>query len=210
MLVLCAPAKNETVVRNSRFIAEAVPVNSAEEAREVLRQRKEEYADASHVVHAFVVGIGASIMGCSDDGEPPGTSGRPALEVLKGSGITNIIVTITRYFGGSKLGTGGLVKAYTESVQQVLELAQTKEWVATREFSLQAPYTIYEPSKKILLAHDAEISDEHFADEVTLRGSIREDASAQAAQELQDLSRGQSSLQFKEEEGEEEDEEGEA
>lgn len=196
MLVLCAPAKNEIIIRNSRFIAEAVSVNSAEEAREVLRQRKEEYADASHVVHAFIVGIGASIMGCSDDGEPPGTSGRPALEVLKGSGISNILVTITRYFGGTKLGTGGLVKAYTESVQQLLAKVETKEWVPTREFSLQAPYTLYEPCKKILLAHEAEITDEAFADEVTLRGTMRESAIADADQALQDLSRGDLGLQL--------------
>lgn len=201
MLVLCAPAKHEIIVRNSRFIAEAVPVGSAEEARDVLRQRKEEYADASHVVHAFVVGIGASIMGCSDDGEPAGTSGRPALEVVKGSGISNIMVTITRYFGGTKLGTGGLVKAYTESVQQLLASAQTKEWVATRAFSLQTPYTLYEPSKKILLTHEAEISDEVFADEVTLRGTMRESAIASAEQQLQDLSRGKISLQVEDDSG---------
>ena len=108
-------ATAELNVKNSRFISEVFPVSSQADAREKLHELKKKYSDATHVVHAFVVGASGEVNGMSDDGEPSGTAGRPVLDVLKGSGLTNILLTVTRYFGGTLLGTGGLVHAYSDS-----------------------------------------------------------------------------------------------
>ena len=194
MLILVAPTAAEIVIRNSRFIAEVFAVADAESARERLRAQKESRPDASHVVHAFVVGPNANVMGCSDDGEPPGTAGRPALEVLKGSNITNIMVTITRYFGGVKLGTGGLVKAYTEATQEVLAKAATTELTVRTEFVLQVPYSCYEPVRRLLAEAGAEVTAETFASAVDIRGRMRNSEFAECARKVADLSNGKAKL----------------
>ena len=117
MKVLLEESKAEIVIKNSRFISEVFPVETQAQAREKLHEVKQKYFDATHVVHAFSVGLKSETFGMSDDGEPSGTAGRPVLDVLKGSGITNILLTVTRYFGGTLLGTGGLVHAYSESAK---------------------------------------------------------------------------------------------
>ncbi len=106
---------------NSRFIAHLAPAASVEEAKAFIDQIRAEYADATHNVPAYVIGYGASVTAhCNDDGEPAGTAGRPILAVLQGSGLGDVVLVVTRYFGGTKLGTGGLVRAYTEAAQAVL------------------------------------------------------------------------------------------
>ena len=115
--------RTEIEVLRSRFIATAAPVFSVDEARDFVNSVKDEFADASHNVPAFLVGYGPSVTAhCSDDGEPSGTAGRPALAVLQGSGLGDIAVVVTRYFGGTKLGTGGLVRAYGDAVKAVLAI----------------------------------------------------------------------------------------
>jgi len=144
MLILRQGTRAELLVRKSRFLAEATPVASADAARELWRERKRIYADCNHVVMAFICGPQGGVMGCSDDGEPSGTAGRPALEVLKGSGITNVLLTVTRWFGGIKLGTGGLVRAYTESAQLALADPPVVELVPLTRFILALSYLHYE------------------------------------------------------------------
>jgi hypothetical protein len=100
-------------------------VDTPEKARELWRNQKLKYDNGGHIVFAFATGSTGGILGCSDDGEPAGTAGRPTLEVVKNCGITNLIITTARWYGGIKLGTGGLVKAYTEAAQFALENAQT-------------------------------------------------------------------------------------
>ncbi|HPY91032.1 MAG TPA: YigZ family protein [Kiritimatiellia bacterium] len=202
MQTLVAPAAAEIVIRNSRFIAEAFVVEEAESARELLRAQKELRPDATHVVHAFVIGANANVLGCSDDGEPPGTAGRPALEVLKGSGITNIMVTITRYFGGVKLGVGGLVKAYTEATQEVLAKAETQELTEQTEFTLQVPYPCYEPVRRLLAEVGAEVTAETFADDVNIQGRMRDGELDDFARKVADLSNGKAKLTVNDEDEE--------
>ena len=106
---------------NSRFIATAAPAVTVAEARAFVAHIKDAYSDASHNVSAYVVGHGNTVVAhAHDDGEPSGTAGRPALAVLQGSGLGDIVVVVTRYFGGTKLGTGGLVRAYGDAVREVL------------------------------------------------------------------------------------------
>ena len=106
---------------NSRFIATISPADDVEAARAFIHRVRQEFPDASHHVPAFVIGGGNTCTEfCSDDGEPSGTSGRPLLAVLKGSGLGNVAVVVSRYFGGTLLGTGGLVKAYSEAGKAVV------------------------------------------------------------------------------------------
>ncbi|CEM62854.1 YigZ family protein [Treponema phagedenis] len=138
----------ELKIKNSRFLAECFPIKTQAEVRELLKAQKQKYADSTHVVHAFVCGDSAEILGCSDDGEPAGTAGKPALAVLKGSGITNIFVTITRWFGGTLLGTGGLVKAYGDMTKAVLEVAKTEEIIEYSFYEFTCSYADYEFLKR--------------------------------------------------------------
>ena len=107
----------EIVEKKSRFIGQVFPVETEEEAAQLIETVKKKYWDARHNCYAFVLGSRGEITRCSDDGEPSGTAGRPILEVLTGKGLKNILVVVTRYFGGTLLGTGGLVRAYSQATQ---------------------------------------------------------------------------------------------
>ena len=116
-------AEATQIIERSRFIAHVKPVETREEAEEYIAEIKAEYRDATHNVPAIVIGDKSQIQWASDDGEPQGTSGAPMVQMLVKEGITNIVVVVTRYFGGIKLGTGGLVRAYTSSAKLALEEA---------------------------------------------------------------------------------------
>ena len=115
----------EIVEKKSRFIASLRPVKTEEEALLFLEETRKKYWDARHNCYAWIIGENGEQKRCSDDGEPSGTAGRPMLEVLTGSGIRNIAVVVTRYFGGTLLGTGGLVRAYTQAVKEGLAHCET-------------------------------------------------------------------------------------
>lgn len=164
-------ARVEIQVKNSRFIASAAPVFSVEEAKAFITRMKEEFADATHNVPAFVVGYGSAVTAhCNDDGEPAGTAGRPALAVLQGSGLGDVAVVVTRYFGGTKLGTGGLVRAYGEAVKAVLAILPRAEKVPTHTIMVAVPYSFFERLRLLIEAHGGEILEEDFAVEVTVIG----------------------------------------
>ena len=113
----------EIVEKKSRFIAEVYPVTSEEEAMEILEQTRKQYWDARHHCWAYIIGRNPAAERMSDDGEPAGTAGKPILEVIRGRELTNVLVIVTRYFGGTLLGTGGLIRAYTKSSQDGIENA---------------------------------------------------------------------------------------
>lgn len=112
--------EGEIIEKKSRFIATVRPVSSEEEAQEFIAEMKKKYWNASHNCFAFVIGENQEMQRCSDDGEPGGTAGKPMLDVLLGEEIHNAVVVVTRYFGGTLLGTGGLVRAYSKAVQEGL------------------------------------------------------------------------------------------
>lgn len=111
-------AEATQIIERSRFIAHVKPVETREEAENFITEIKAKYRDATHNVPAMVIGDKLQIQWASDDGEPQGTSGAPMVQMLVKEGITNIVVVVTRYFGGIKLGTGGLVRAYTSSADR--------------------------------------------------------------------------------------------
>lgn len=191
-LVPAWEARAEILVVNSRFIASLAPVANVEIARTYIARIKAEFADASHNVPAFIIGHGASVVEhCNDDGEPSGTAGRPALAVLKGSGLGDVAVVVTRYFGGTKLGTGGLVRAYGDAVRAVLEDLPLARLMPTHTVMLAVPYPLYEQIDLLAAAHNGQVLDRDFGVDVTMTMRFVS-ADLPAFQEgLTELSRGQ-------------------
>ncbi len=196
MKILLEYQSNILLIKNSRFIAEAFCVSNQADAREKLLSQKKKYSDASHVCHAFITGENAQISGMSDDGEPGGTAGRPMLDVLKGSGITNIIITVTRYFGGTLLGTGGLVHAYGNSVKELLALCKTEELVQKADFEFFADYSFYEEIKRQFDNFNIYELKEEFSDKVLISGKIKKAEQKKFADLVKNLSRGKSNVIF--------------
>lgn len=186
----------ELVIKKSRFIGEVFvldfpdPKSIQKTARDFLKRQKEKYFDATHVVHGFIAGDSGSYMGCSDDGEPSGTAGKPVLDILKGSGYTNIFLTVTRYFGGVLLGTGGLVKAYGDTAKAVLSAVKPVPLIRWAEYSLSCPYCFYEGIKKILTENGAVIKNEEFSQDITMEYRIPFTVGASAAGLIKDFSGG--------------------
>lgn len=196
MKVLLENAVNEIVIKNSRFIGEALIVNSQSEAREKLHEQKLLYADATHVVHAFITGTKGETSGMSDDGEPSGTAGRPVLDVLRGSGITNILLTVTRYFGGTLLGTGGLVHAYSDSAKEVLALCKTEELVFRTPFIFSTDYSSYEGIKRIFPGYNISELNEEFLSDVTISGKIWTSETENFADRIKNFTKGKTEIEF--------------
>lgn len=169
--------RRERVVVNSRFIATLAPVFTVEEARSFIARIKKEFADASHNVPAYIVGGGNTITEYfSDDGEPSGTAGRPALAVLRGSGLGDVAVVVTRYFGGTLLGTGGLVKAYTESTQLVVNAVSRGRRVPIHVAMLAVPYNLLEPVRLLVLRERGEVMSEDYGADITMTLQFPRDA----------------------------------
>ena len=159
----------ELTVLNSRFIATLAPVLSVDEAKAFVARVKAEFPDASHNVPAYLVGWGDSVTAhCTDAGEPSGTAGRPMLAVLRGSGLGDVAVVVTRYFGGTLLGTGGLVRAYSEAVRLVVESTPRAEKVLAHTVMVGFGYSYVERMRRLVAAHHGQVLDEDFAAEVTL------------------------------------------
>lgn len=123
--VLLKEARGELEEKKSRFLCVVRPVHSEKEAAALIEETKKKYWDAKHNCSAFVLGSRQEFTRCSDDGEPSGTAGRPMLEVLLGAGLSDVAAVVTRYFGGTLLGTGGLVRAYGGAVKEALQNAET-------------------------------------------------------------------------------------
>src|SRR3954468_24634252 len=136
-LIPAGPARTEIRASNSRFIANVAPAATVEAARAFIAEVRAEMPDATHHVYAYIVGHGATTtLGMSDDGEPAGTAGRPVMAVLRGSGLGDTALVVTRYFGGTLLGTGGLVHAYGDAAKAVLAALPREEKVERRELAL--------------------------------------------------------------------------
>lgn len=162
-------SRTSTAVSNSRFICIINQACSVTEAREFIAEIRAEMPDASHHVYAFRIGFGNTVIeGMNDDGEPSGTAGPPLLAVLRGIGLGDIVIVVVRYFGGTKLGTGGLVRAYTESAQGGLENLSTEYNITKKTIGIDIPYSLYEQMKRLIHACEGVIEDEFFEGQVTL------------------------------------------
>ena len=135
--------EDETIINKSRFIGYAMPIKSEEEALDFIEKIKTKHRDASHNVYAYVCGKDSNVQRFSDDGEPSGTAGIPALEVIKKEDLRNVVVVVTRYFGGTKLGAGGLIRAYTQGAKIGLEAGIIIDKVLYTRMKVRVDYTLY-------------------------------------------------------------------
>ena len=163
-------AEVELRFKNSRFIGCVGQATSVEEAKAFIAVVRDRYPDASHHCYAFAAGYGATVThGMSDDGEPSGTAGRPMLAVVQGADIGDVVVVATRYFGGTKLGTGGLVKAYTETAQAALASVPVERKVETELLSVNLGYDSYAPCRKRIEELGGLVEREAFETSVVLQ-----------------------------------------
>src|SRR2546428_3575544 len=159
----------ELKVKGSRFIADIVPAVSKEEVEKTLRVIRKEFHDATHHCFAYRLGIGSTLTRAADDGEPSGTAGKPILFVLTTNKLTNVLLVVTRYFGGTKLGTGPLARAYAEAAQQALSLSKIIRVHLTDTLSLQVPYDDEPAFGRFLRRMKLEATDVHYLDSVRLQ-----------------------------------------
>jgi uncharacterized YigZ family protein len=191
-LVPAGTTRIENVVVNSRFIATIGRADTVAEAKAFIQSVRDEMPDATHHVYAFKVGYGASITeGMSDDGEPSGTSGPPILAVLRGADVGNVVIVVTRYFGGTKLGTGGLVRAYSGAAKDALAALPVEMKIEKHYIGITIAYTFYERLKLLLADHHAEIDSEEFDAEVTVYAYLPIDQLDSLTSALQNLTAGQ-------------------
>lgn len=156
--------REEESIKRSRFIVTMGHAPTMEDARAFVAMVKEEFPDATHNCWAFQAGPPGDTgkVGMSDDGEPSGTAGRPMLNILLHSGVGEVAAVVTRYFGGTKLGTGGLVRAYSGLVQAGLATLPTRERIVTAHLAIQIPYASITLFKRMLTEHEVEIREEDF------------------------------------------------
>lgn len=167
--ILYKGGEAEIEVKKSRFIATTRPVKSEEEAAAFISEIKKKYWDARHNCSAFTIGKNHELTRCSDDGEPAQTAGRPMLDVLLGEDVHDICVVVTRYFGGTLLGTGGLVRAYSGAVKEGLEMSVIVEKLRAYEMTVKTDYTGVGRIQYILGQDRITILDSIYTDQVEFK-----------------------------------------
>lgn len=188
---------DETIISRSRFICYLNACSSVGQSKEYLKQIQLLHPQASHHCYAFVAGapLDSQSYGFSDDGEPSGTAGRPMFAVLQGSELGQVCAVVVRYFGGTKLGTGGLQRAYAASVRQALSLLQTKLKIAMVYKTITCQYKQANDIQHMIIKNGGEVLSQDYSDNVCLSIAIPQDSHAVAAQQLLTMSAGQ--LTFK-------------
>ena len=180
-------ASGEFVEKKSRFIGTICPVSTETEAVESINAFRGQYWDATHNCYAYMLREG-NLMRYSDDGEPKGTAGMPILEVVRREALSDILVVVTRYFGGTLLGAGGLVRAYARGAKLAVDAAERVEMCECVCFSLATPYPMYERVLKLIEDYPVHIKDTVFSDMVTLQIRMREDGFDRFSGEITELS----------------------
>ncbi len=185
-------SRTEISVSNSRFITTISRVDVANDVKKSLEAVREAMPDATHHAYAFRIGYGNSVIeGMSDAGEPPGTAGAPILSVLRGTNIGDILIVVTRYFGGAKLGTGGLVRAYTEAARVGLDSLATEKKVLRQRIRLDVSYKLYDATKRLIATYDGLIENEIFTTSVLITAALPQATLTQFQRRLSDVSAGQ-------------------
>ena len=163
---------SEYIEKKSRFIGVAVPVQTEQQALSFLQEVKKQYPDARHHVYAYMLRQDNK-QRYSDDGEPQGTAGLPVLEILKNQNLTDCAIVVTRYFGGTLLGTGGLVRAYSTAAKEAVEASQIVTASRAALCSVQCDYRQYSLVQSVLLSHSAVLTQTDFLDTVQMRFYIQ-------------------------------------
>ena len=187
-----APFQTEIIIRRSRFLTHCAHTPGMEAARAFVEQIRTKHADATHNCWAFVAGAPghSGQVGFSDDGEPHGTAGRPMLQVLLHCGVGEITMVVTRWFGGVKLGTGGLVRAYTAAAGGALQNAELVSMRLVVDCRLRVPYAQFEQAQRIIAAAGAKPEEPVFDDAVTLLWRMPAGEEGPLCAKLTELTRG--------------------
>lgn len=170
--------------KKSRFIARIAPASSEEEAVSFIDSVRKKYYDARHHCTAFIIGKNKELTRCSDDGEPSGTAGKPILEVLFGAEVTNVVAVVTRYFGGTLLGTGGLVRAYTQAAKEAMENAGIGIMRYKTEMTIEIDYTDVGKVQYLLGSRGIDIAQSRYTDKVEFDICIPEEERAEVSEAL--------------------------
>ena len=179
--------------KRSLFIGHAKPVKTEEEAAEFIKEKKREFADATHNVFGYIIKNGICAR-YSDDGEPQGTAGMPVLDTIRKSGVTDACVVVTRYFGGILLGAGGLVRAYSNGAKIALEAAGIITYERYVVMSVKATYSDYQKLQPILFKALAVIDDTEFSDSVTVTFAVKEAAAPSLAAKINETTSGRAEV----------------
>lgn len=170
----------EHEVKKSRFIAYALQVTDREQALAALESKRESYPDARHICWAYQIGNPSSPTraAMSDDGEPSGTAGKPILNVIQHSGVGDLMILVVRYFGGIKLGAGGLVRAYSSAAQSALDHLQTEIFVHLEHFDVLGDFSLEQPLRHWLSQHDGQLLNVNYGQQIRARVAIKCDCLA--------------------------------
>ena len=193
---VAAYGEAEFIIEKSRFIGYALPVASEEEARAFIAELRALHPQATHVCSAWIIGAGGLQMRFSDDGEPSGTAGVPMLEVLKKEGLTDVVCGVVRYFGGVKLGAGGLIRAYTRGAVIALEAAHITTWTRHRALLLTCDYTFQGTVSHQLESTDWLLTDTTYDDKVHYRLFIPAGDEAAATEQIAGWTNGKAALEW--------------
>lgn len=186
----------EIIEKKSRFIATVKPVKSEEEAIAFIEGLKKKYWNATHNCFAYVIGERFQTQRCSDDGEPSGTAGRPMLDVLLGEEVHDVAVVVTRYFGGTLLGTGGLVRAYQGATKAGLQASSVITKMHGSKVSIQTDYTGLGKIQYILGQRGLAILNSEYTDRVALEVLLPEEAAEQVMAEITEGTNGQAVMEI--------------
>lgn len=189
----------EIVEKKSRFIATVRPVKTEEEAIEFIESMRKKYWNATHNCFAYVIGEQFQIQRCSDDGEPSGTAGKPMLDVLLGEEIHDVVVVVTRYFGGTLLGTGGLVRAYSGATKEGLLASKVITKMYGKKYLIQTDYTGLGKIQYILGQRGLTILESVYTERVVLEVLLPEQDARAVLEEITEGTNGQATLEMKEE-----------
>lgn len=189
----------EIVEKKSRFIATVLPVKNEEEALVFIESMRKKYWNATHNCFAYVIGEHFQVQRCSDDGEPSGTAGKPMLDVLLGEEIHDVVVVVTRYFGGTLLGTGGLVRAYSGATKEGLLASQVITKMYGKKYSIQTDYTGLGKIQYILGQRGLTVLDSIYTDKVELEVLLPVEEVKPVLEEITEGTNGQAILEMKEE-----------
>jgi len=175
----------ETKVKKSKFIAGLIPVKSKEDAEQAYIEIKKKYYDATH--NCFAYRIDANNMRYSDDGEPNGTAGKPILQVIDGRNLSEVLCVVTRYFGGTKLGKGGLIRAYSGAAQEVLNKVKIAKMIRSKKIKLRFGYDMENSIRNLLIKYHGKLNDRNCTDQIELNVLIPESKTINFQNELVEL-----------------------
>ena len=187
--------EGEIEEKKSRFLGKIKPVDTEEEALKFIESIKKQYWDARHNCYAYIIGEHNECVRCSDDGEPSGTAGKPMLEVLQNQELKNVVAVVTRYFGGTLLGTGGLVRAYTQATQEALQEACIAVMTPVSIMTIRTDYNAIGKIKYVLAQENITVQNEEYTTDVVVTAAVPLDDKDGLVKKLTEVTNGKAVME---------------